>query len=99
VNGLQKPQTWEAAAKLVGSPDLERLLTVRLIELAFTAEGATAIRAIEQLRAGGAGDPVPELADISTDQLLRLREGIVQRIREVAGHGGDDVSEQHNYTK
>lgn len=86
---MQKPKSWAEAEKLVGAPELERLLTIRLIELAFTQETAVALRAIEMLepRLGvGADNPLSEISDV---ELMELTEVVGKRLRTtaVAGRG------------
>lgn len=77
---MQKPTSWDEFTRLLSDPMLKTILRIRLLELAFTADNATAVKAIE-MSIGGSDAADQPLGDVSTADLLRLREIVEQRLR------------------
>lgn len=73
----------EAAELLLQSGRLDHELDVRLVQIAFSTNLSAAIRAIEMLRASGAGDPDDDLAGIATETLVEAAEMLVRRLDEL----------------
>jgi hypothetical protein len=73
-----KPDSWAACEKLLDNrAQLDRLIIVRLVELAFINDSAVSIRAIELLRAGG-GEDDDGLGAVSTEGLERVKARILE---------------------
>lgn len=84
---MKKPGNWDEAAVLLGNSVLDKLLTIRLIELAFTQESAVSIRAIELLKAGGGLIGENALADLPDSVILELRAQVERRLIATAQSG------------
>ena len=64
------PKSWADCQKLLGSPDFNVALQTRLVQIAFTDSGATAVRAIDLLLNMRRPVMDDELSSASDAQLL-----------------------------
>lgn len=76
-----KPQNWNEYVALTEKPlELRRLLEARIIELAFTSDNNTAIRAIELAMAFGSERSESPLSTIGLEILGEVQQRVIQRI-------------------
>jgi hypothetical protein len=77
----EKPRNWNEYVALTEKPlELRRLLEARIIELAFTSDNNTAIRAIELAFAFGSERSESPLSTIELKILAEVKERVLQRI-------------------
>jgi hypothetical protein len=69
----EKPMGWKEFSALAFEERLDAVLRIRLVEIAFTESGSTAVKAVELLRSM----PIPEidadLSQVSTEVLLEAQ--------------------------
>ena len=80
----------QEAEQLLSSGRLDHALDVRLVQIAFSSNLSAAIRAIEMLRASGAGETDDELAGISTSVLLEAKALILRNARLLESKHADN---------
>ena len=76
------PVNWDDCAALLDSPQLDRALQVRLVQLSFGSNESVAVKAIEILR----GMPLnrqDDLTGIPTEQLLEAENRAREYIRSI----------------
>lgn len=80
---MSKPKDW-ATCEILAQDEgrLQRLIRVRLIELAFTQDSAVSIRAIELLQTQSSDAVEDDLSDFSTDDLLAAEKAIRGFLRQ-----------------
>lgn len=76
-----KPQNWNEYVALTEKPlELRRLLEARIIELAFTSDNNTAIRAIELAMTFGSERSESPLSTIGLEILGEVQARVIRRI-------------------
>lgn len=81
-----KPTTWAQFEELNRDPvRLERLMRVRLIELLFTSDNATAIRAAELLTTTSSESVDDDLSGVPLEKLIEVRERARQYLTSAIG--------------
>jgi hypothetical protein len=91
---MSKPKSWDECAVLAqDKANLDRLIRIRLIDLAFNQDSAVAIRAIELLKESATGQIEDDLSQLSTEELQAARtaaRGFINTYRVNGRKNGND---------
>lgn len=91
---VKNPQNFEDSLKLVDDPQLKLLLKARTIFLAFNSENSVAIKAIEMLMLAPSSS-VNRLGDVTTEELIGLRDLVEQRLLRSLATESSEASAQN----
>lgn len=88
---MEKPKSWRDYLELERDPErLRVLMRIRFIELLFTSDNATAIRAAEMLLSMSSETIEDDFSELSTEDLRALRERARRFISENGRENGDN---------